>query len=255
MKDEAACAVVEAQPLPPDTDLDALRQTSTPEAHAACMRHDIEGRGVEVTYDAAIAAAEGALGRGRNLADAAAQLRGCLVAAYVAEGTRSALRACPARLPALAGPSRAARVVEVLQAAGLESVLTEGGAGIVEGWATDLNDAARIEAVRAYIAANRDALKVHGFSPPETDRAKETYKDQRIKEWLIERLKSLGMLIDRGEKPSSSQRARGKKRSSTLTRAAVVEAWQWAARPFAELVEAAELDAAQWAVVGGGLPL
>ena len=255
MKDEAACAVVEAQPLPPDTDLDALRQTSTPEAHAACMRHDIEGRGVEVTYDAALAAAEGALGRGRALADAAAQLRGGVVAAYVAEGIRSALRACPARLPALAGPSRAARVVEVLQAAGLESVLTECGRELGEGWTADLNDAARIEAVRAYIEANRDALKVHGFSPPETDRTKKTYGDHHVKAWLVERLKSLGVMMERGEKPSSSQRARGKKRSSTLTRAAVVEAWQWVARPFAELVEAAELDAAEWAVVGGGLPL
>ena len=148
--------------------------------------------------------------------------------------------ACSSRLPAPSLPSKAARVAELLQAAGLGCILVEDGAGVPEGWAVDVYDPKLIEAVRAYIEANLDALRLHRFKPPEGGKnASGNIAEWLIAEWLIDRLEWLGVAVVRGRKVSSSQRVRGKKRTCSVTRATVLAAWAWAKQPYDDLVDSA----------------
>jgi len=212
------------------------------------MRHDIEARGVDVTHPVAMTARE-TLTQGKMLAATAAQYAGGVVRDHVADGVRRDLEACPSRLPALSVPAKAARVAELLRSVGLGCVLVEDGAGVAEGWAVDVYDPKLIKAVRAYIEANSDALRLHGFKPPEKERKNAS---GNIAEWLIDRLEWLGIAVVRGPKVSSSQQARGKRRACTVTRATVLAAWVWAKRPYEALTERAEDESAGWAVAVGG---
>jgi len=148
--------------------------------------------------------------------------------------------ACSSRLPAPSLPSKAARVAELLQAAGMGCILVEDGAGVPEGWAVDVYDPKLIEAVRAYIEANLDALRLHRFKPPEGGKnASGNIAEWLIAEWLIDRLEWLGVAVVRGRKVSSSQRVRGKRRTCSVTRATVLAAWAWAKQPYDDLVDSA----------------
>jgi hypothetical protein len=201
----------------------------------------MERRGVEVTPDNALAAvADGCLCKGRKLAEVAAQAKGGEVAAHILEGVALDWIDTPAKRDALRSTLQAACIVEALQAAGLAEVLGRVGAG----WSVDIGEAARIEALRAFIDTHRQRLEALGFSLPKAGCA-----PHLVREWLINRLSALGVEVERSKLPSS-QRARGKHRAYYVTAAAVAEAWRWAQRPLADLVQAAELDAAGWAAAG-----
>ena len=111
----------------------------------------------------------------------------------------------------------------------------------------DIGESARLEALRAFLDAHREALEAAGFSLPKAGCA-----PHLVREWLINRLGGLGVEVTRPAKRlGGGARARGKGgQAYSVTQAAVAEAWRWAARPFSDLVETAELDEAGWAAAG-----
>ena len=313
---EAIAAVIEADPLPPDADLNALRQDGTPEDHAAVLRHDIEALGLPVTLDTARAAVvHDAPRTGRKLAEVAGHALGGEVAQYLARDTSQTLKTCAP----LAYNDTNGRYSELLkgalEAVGLEGVLSEGGAALGEGWSVDLNDTAMLAKGGAYLDTHRDDFKALGVSMPKpkpekapkaktekqakaeaerqakaeakakakaekapkakTEKQAKAEAERQAKakakaeakakakaktkakvepwqwrEWYMRQLEGLGMLVERPDDLSGHDKKQGKAKAYTLSGAAVVEAWTWAARPFTALVEAAELDAAQWAAAG-----
>jgi hypothetical protein len=144
-------------------------------------------------------------------------------------------------------------------------VLSEGAAALGEGWSFNLNDSAKLTKLSAYLEAKHKAFKSLGVilpkqepkKPPKTMKRAPNKKHNarvqpwQVREWLMRQLEGLGILVNRPSKElSGAARRQGAAKAYTLTRAAVVVAWQWAARPFIALVEAAELDTAEWAAAG-----
>ena len=245
--DDAQAQLVCDVEAPPAEKLDKLRQLGTRAAEAQVTRFEMERRGVEVVPATARAAVvDGALGKGRALAEAAAQARGGTAAVYAVESAARDVMTCPARRDTMRSVLQAEWTARMLEAVGLAEVL-KGGAGGGEGWAVDIGESARLEALRAFLDAHREALEAAGFSLPKAGCA-----PHLVREWLINRLGGLGVEVTRPAKRlGGGARARGKGgQAYSVTQAAVAEAWRWAARPFSDLVETAELDEAGWAAAG-----
>ena len=122
----------------------------------------------------------------------------------------------------------------------------------------DIGESARIEALRAFQDAHREALEAAGFTLP-----KDGCAPHFVRKSLIDRLGALGVEVTRPAKRlggggrarakrlEGEGRARGKGgQAYSVTQAAIAEAWRWAARPLSDLVETAELDEAGWAAAG-----
>ena len=194
-----------------------------------------------MTPAAALAAVvDGALGKGRALAEVATHAKGGEGAAYLVGRAAGEVQDCPAKRDTMRAALQADWTAKVLRVAGLAGVVAEGGEVVGAGQAVDIGEAQRVEAVRAFLDTHRDSLEAAGFSLPQVGCA-----PHLIRSWLINRLGGLGVEVERTGRNGGRQR-RGKHRPYYVTPAAVAAAWTWAQRPFLDLVGAAEADAAGW---------
>lgn len=237
-------AVLDAERLPAGTDLKKLREIGDPKIHAQVIRAEIEKRLCEdVTYETAHAAVvDHALPAGWMLAKAAVLTRGGEASDYLKRNLADHLTRRP--ILVLVDPSDK----EVTRAEAARVILGVAGLGCVfEGTAPPgtLDDLS-METLFMWACDHRIWLSDQGFTPPKVDTHPDRVCGETLR-WLKRVLKALGMKCEvRRASGSTRRRKTGKQWRHCLTQAAVSEAWRWAKRPFAELLDAAERDQAGW---------
>lgn len=237
-------AVLDAEPLQGGADLKKLREIGDPAINAQVMKAEIEKRLCEdVTYETARAAVvEHALPAGWMLAKAAVLTCGGEAADYLKRNLAAHLTNRP--ILALVDPSDK----EVMRAEAASVILEVAGLGcVLEGKAPPATlDDLSMETLFAWACDHRTWLSDQGFKPPKEDTNQDRICGETLR-WLKRVLKALGMKCEtRRASGSTRRRKSGKQWRHCLTQEAVSQAWRWAKRPFAELLDAAERDQAGW---------